>query len=270
MYQRDIPYFDPRAIAESGQCFRMEPEGAGFRLIARGRSLTVCDLGGGRFSFSCGQEEFERVWADYFDLGTDYGVFQRALAEADPFLKAAAEQGRGVRILRQDPWEALVSFILSQRRSIPAIRTCVRALSERFGALLPEDGYAFPSPEALAEAAPEGLAACGLGYRTAYVAEAARQAASGALDLAAMDALSDGALEERLCALPGVGPKVAACTMLFGFHRLRAFPRDVWMNRAAALCGGDFALCGCEGFEGVVQQYIFCYARAERTILFSK
>lgn len=270
MFTCAIPYFDAAAIAGSGQCFRMDADGDGWSLIAAGRRLRVAPAGAGRWRFSCSRAAFEGFWRGYFDLDTDYGAFQRALETADPFLRAAAERGSGVRILRQEPFETLICFLLSQRKSIPAIRTAVRALCARFGAPLRGGGSAFPTPAALAAAGEDALRACGLGYRAPYVAEAARRAACGALDFGALAALPDDGLEAVLRTLPGVGPKVAACVMLFGFHRLRAFPRDVWMNRAAALCGGDFALCGCGGFEGVVQQYIFCYARAERAFLFGK
>lgn len=269
MYCTKIPFFDPRAVAESGQCFRMNPCGDGFRLIAGGESLAVSSLPDGRFLFSCDASAFARKWAPYFDLDTDYTRFQAALAVSpDPFLRAAAEHGKGIRILRQDPWEMLISFLISQRKSIPAIKRAIELLCTHFGAPLPDGGFAFPTAKALAEAPGEALRACGLGYRTPYIAAAAQSVAAGETDLSALSALPDEELEPALRRLPGVGPKVAACIMLFGFHRLRAFPRDVWMNRAALLCGGDFALCGCDGFEGVVQQYIFCYARQERDFLF--
>lgn len=268
MYCVNIPCFDPGAIAESGQCFRMNPDSDGWTLIASGERLTVRALPDGRFLFSCDETDFHRKWAPYFDLHTDYGRFQDVLsASSDPMLKDAAIQNAGVRILRQEPWEALVSFLISQRKSIPAIKHAVELLCARFGAPLPGGGHAFPSYETIAALPESALRACGLGYRAPYVAAAAQYAASGALDFQALSALPDAALEKELLLLPGVGPKVAACVMLFGFHRMRAFPRDVWMNRAAQLCGGDFSLGCCEGFEGVVQQYIFCYIRKHRRSL---
>lgn len=269
-YTVKIPYFDPLAVSESGQCFRMDMCAEGFSLVAGGERLTVTPQPDECFRFSCSKEAFLQKWASYFDLDTDYARFQDILClSPDPFLRAAAEHGRGVRILRQEPWEMLVCFLISQRKSIPAIRRAVDLLCTHFGVPLDDGSFAFPTPEKLDSLPEEALRTCGLGYRTPYVAAAARSVASGETNLAELSFLPDAELETALRRLPGVGPKVAACVMLFGFHRLSAFPRDVWMNRAAELCGGEFALCGCEGFEGVVQQYIFCYARQNRNLLFS-
>lgn len=258
--------FDIAAIAASGQCFRLVRGIAGdWVLTAQGRVLHIAQAGS-RAEFFCTDEAFRTVWAPYFDLGTDYGVFRRAVPPSDAFLSAAAQYGRGVRILRQDPWEMLITFILSQRKSIPAIRSCVEALCRRYGAPIPDaEGvrYAFPTPQSLAACGSEGLSACALGYRCGYVQAAARMAAAGEPDLAALAGLDDAALREQLLRVPGVGPKVANCVMLFGYHRLTGFPRDVWINRILdEVYGGDFPLDAYRGFEGVIQQYLFYYARS--------
>lgn len=144
------------------------------------------------------------------------------------------EYGRGIRVLRQDEWEMLVSFIISQRKSIPAIRRAVELLSERFGERLGSDSegpvYAFPTAEALCCAGEQALQECGLGYRTRYVLHAAQQAAEGTLDLKKLASLPDEALFARLMELDGVG-KVANCVCLFGYGRVGRVPVDVWIER---------------------------------------
>ena len=130
-----IPCFDPALIARSGQCFRMrEGKGGIVTALAGADRVRVTPLGGDRFRFDCPPEDFERRWRAYFDLDTDYEAIQREAAGQDELLAHAAYTCRGLRILRQDPWETLVCFLISQRKSIPAIQTCVEALCTRCGA----------------------------------------------------------------------------------------------------------------------------------------
>ena len=267
-----IEDFSPDAIAESGQCFRMTGDRCGdIRLIAFGRQLTIQRAAEDTFIFNCSREEFDSIWRGYFDLDTDYSSFRRQIKEDDSFLRRAAEFGTGIRILRQEPFEMLISFIISQRKSIPAIRTSIERLCESFGEkkILPGSGerdagcfYAFPKPEALAAADEKALSACGLGYRVSYVREAALKAASGSLK--GFDELPTGELIEALMELKGVGIKVASCVALFGYHRLEVAPVDVWMKRVIdGVYGGslpeEYSDCA-----GVIQQYLFNYARITR------
>jgi N-glycosylase/DNA lyase len=183
------------------------------------------------------------------------------------FLNRACDYGRGIRMLRQDPWEMLITFILSQRKNIPAIRHCVEALCSCYGEPIGSAGeplFAFPSAERLAAQDERCLLDCSLGYRAKYVSAAARLVASGALDLSALAALSDDALMDALLAVPGVGEKVANCVLLFGYHRLGRFPRDVWINRIVENeYDGEFPLERYPGIAGALQQYMFYYARSE-------
>ncbi len=254
---------DIRKIAESGQCFRLNQTGEGrYRLIAHDRELTLTQTGQNIF-LDCSQEEFDALWRRYFDWDTDYAAIRYSVDPADAYLTRAAAFGSGVRILRQDPWETLITFILSQRKNIPAIKGCVELLCSRFGEPIPgARAFAFPKPEVLASAELECLLGCSLGYRGKYVQAAARMAASGELDFAAMESLPDGALYEKLLTVPGVGKKVADCTMLFGFHRLGRFPVDVWIERVLTReYPNGFPLERYELFAGVLQQYIFYYER---------
>lgn len=258
--------FDIARIAESGQCFRLRESKAGrFTLVARNRVLQIEALPQGA-RFFCTQAEFDAIWRDYFDLDTDYGAFRARIDPADAYLSRAAAFGAGIRILRQEPWEALVSFILSQRKSIPAIRGCVEALCTRYGAPIASGQgvyHAFPSAERLAGLELDSLAACSLGYRAKYLRAAAGLVASGRIELAAMANMPDETLRETLLSIPGVGEKIADCALLFGFHRLARFPRDVWINRVLAEAYPQgFPLARYAGCEGVMQQYLFFYARS--------
>ena len=266
MVQCTVPDFDPAAIAESGQCFRMQalPDG-GACLIAGGRRLTIHPVGEQVFEFSCTQQEFDTLWRSYFDLDTDYAQYRAKCKKHDDFLRSAMACGAGLRILRQDPWEMLVSFIISQRKSIPAIRTAVEKLCAAFGTALPDgSGWAFPTPAALAGAALEELADCGLGYRAKYVLDAARKAASGALDLDPDSRQKTPQLRAQLMQVFGVGVKVAECVLLFGFHRLEAIPVDVWMERVVEQVYGGTFPPSYRSCAGVLQQYLFCYARQQK------
>lgn len=264
---------DIEKIAASGQCFRLCRQADGsWLLAAHGRALRIYARPGGA-AFDCSEAEFDALWKTYFDLETDYARFRAAVPARDRYLSAAAAYSRGVRILRQDPWEMLVTFLISQRKSIPAIRGCVEALARAGGERCrPADGaasapaelpYAFPSPQRLAQLTQGELAACALGYRCGYVAAAARAACEGKLDAAVLGGLGDARLQAALEALPGVGPKVANCVLLFGYHRLRGFPRDVWILRVEKEeYGGHIPLRRYRGFEGVIQQYLFFYGRS--------
>lgn len=262
MFIHSINNFDPEAIAESGQCFRVRIIAPGrVEVIQRGRRLLIDSLGGERFGFSCTKEEFHAVWEDYFDLSTDYDMFLNAVDREDAYLTRASKEGQGLRILRQDPFETLISFILSQRKSIPAIRDGIEKLCRRFGSrILAEEReeYAFPTPQRLAEASLEELSACSLGYRAPYIQATARSVAAGEMNLGSLDSLNDEALLKRLLELYGVGVKVASCVMLFGYHRLDLAPVDVWIQRVIDNeYGGVSPFPRYEGFAGVMQQYMF-------------
>ena len=260
------PDFDIRKIADSGQCFRLNPnQDGGYTLVAKGRVLRAVEADG--CLLDCTQAEFDALWRDYFDLQTDYAAIRAGVEPDDAFLRRACDYGRGIRMLRQDPWEMLVSFIISQRKSIPAIKYCIEAICARYGELITCAGeklYTFPSPEKLAALDEAHFLACSLGYRAKYVLSCARMIASGALDLGKIASLDDEALYSALLTVSGVGEKVANCVMLFGYHRLSRFPRDVWINRIEAReYQGAFPTGRYLETAGVLQQYIFYYGRSE-------
>ncbi len=261
----EIPDFDIQKIAQSGQCFRIRPLADGaYSAVAGKRYLQIRPLGGDSFAFSCSPVEFDAFWRGYFDLDTDYGKILSRIDPADAFLTEAVRFGRGIRILRQDAWETTVSFIISQRKNIPAIERAVDALCERYGEALPsphEDVRAFPTPERLAALTEADLSACSLGYRDAYVLSAAR-AFAGGLSHESLAAMGFERAREALMSIRGVGTKVANCILLFSLHDVDAFPVDVWIARVLEReYGGVFPLERYAGCAGIVQQYMFYYAR---------
>ena len=262
--------FDLAAIASSGQCFRWQQTSPDlWRIIHRGECLYISRTGDGEYQADCDEETFERVWRSYFDLDECYSrIRQMADKERDPFLFHAAQVGKGIRILRQDPWEVTVSFIISQNRNIPAIIRSVEQLCQAAGERRIDSRgllyHTFPGPEAIAEISAEDLAGCRLGYRDKYVSATALAALEGRFTPEEMKDLPDDKLIERLMSLYGVGKKVAGCIALFGFHRLDSFPVDTWIRKAlAARYPEGFPYESYRPYGGVFQQYIFACCRNE-------
>ncbi len=197
------------------------------------------------------EKDFLEIWRHYFDLDTDYGEYKRRFAEDETLAKACAYAG-GIRILRQDSWEALSSFIISQNNNIPRIKGIIGRLCEHYG------GY--PTAEQLTGETPESLGFLRAGFRAKYITDAVSRLQNG-LDLDKTAALPTDDARAALMQIKGVGPKVADCAMLFGMHKLDAFPKDVWVKRVLAEWYPE-GLPGCvTGCEGVAQQYLFHYIR---------
>ncbi len=254
-------YFDIKKIADSGQCFRINKEGNHWLNVAGDKAIRIYDN-----DLDCSKDDFNAFWKPYFDLETDYSVFRDKIPKKDKFLSKAADFSKGIRILRQDPWEMLISFIISQRKNIPAIKSSIEAICSIYGKPLDiSDGktvFSFPSVSSLASATEEKLKSCGLGYRVPYIISAARMVDNGELDLEKIASYSDDNLLKELMSVKGVGTKVANCVSLFGYHRINAFPIDVWISRVLEKqYNNEFPLARYNGFAGVIQQYMFYYAR---------
>lgn len=255
------PYLNLRQIAASGQCFRMRETGDGvFEIISGTRFLRVCqqkDV----CRFFCGEGEFEEYWKKYFDLETDYRVFLEKIDPEDHYLRRAAERGKGIRILRQDFFEMIVTFLISQQNNIRRVRRCIENLCSRYGksCRTPEGAvyFGFPEPGALAAASAEELRECNLGYRGKYVQAAAAAVAGGNFPLAPLRDMDAQTAEEKLRELYGVGTKVAACIALFGLHRLEAFPVDTHIRQALERHYPQGFPEKYRDFQGVLQQYMF-------------
>lgn len=244
-----------------GQAFRWTPAGEGFCGIAGGRRLWVRQQGA-TLTLRCAGADVA-FWRHYLALDEDYDAIWRDLALRDRDL--AGLGALGIRILRQEPFEALISFIISANNHIPRIRGIVERICALAGRALPEGGFAFPEPDALAAVGEERLRELGAGYRARYIAQTAARVAEGVL--AGLRQAPLGLARERLMELPGVGGKVADCVLLYGLHRLEAFPVDTWMRRA--LGGGAPERLTAQARErlgpyaGVAQQALFWIARGE-------
>ena len=261
MVQKKISNFDIRQIHTSGQCFRMEEIREGeFRILAGSRYLKIrqqeenCE-------FFCSREEFEDFWSNYFDLEGDYAGCIASIDPEDTYLTGAARMGSGIRILRQDLWEMIVTFLISQQNHIARIRRCVENICRRYGREMEAEGlryYAFPTPEALAGATEQELRDCNLGYRSKYVLQTTRSVAAKEVDLELVARMDYPAARRELLRLYGVGEKVADCICLFGMHCLEAFPVDTHIRQALKKhYPVGFPMERYMGCQGVIQQYIF-------------
>lgn len=280
--------------------------------------LKASELTSREYLISCSQDEFKKIWHPFFDLGRNYVQIRKQFSGKNDFIDDCLSFGRGLRILKQDPWEMIVTFIISQRKSMPAIATCVEKLCAAFGDRISferaqgaavlggsaqcgsaqysaaqcntaqsrstqcssaqsdsaqnkaaqkntaqnhsnqNNFYTFPSAEKLAALSEDTLLKCGLGYRAAYVLDAARKVNSGELSIKECKDLPDEELFSKLCEIRGVGLKVANCIMLFGFGRTSCAPIDVWISRVI-----DQEFAGTNPFPtfgsyaGIIQQYMF-------------
>ncbi len=246
---------------DCGQSFRWEKTpGGGMHGVAYGRALTVREEGDKIIFEGCGEDDFNTVWKRYFDLDRDYekicGDFR-----SDPALRQAVDFCPGIRILRQEPWETLCSFIISQNNNIPRIKGIISRLCESLGDNLGDGDYTFPSAERIVCAGEEALAPLRAGFRNKYIIDAARKVADGTVDFDKIDKLCDEDAAEELKKIKGVGDKVAACALLYGFGRINCLPVDVWVKRILAETYPDGLPECTEGYRGIAQQYLFHWRR---------
>lgn len=200
------------------------------------------------------EQTFLDTWAEYFDLNTDYGELKKRFSEDETLSKACAYAG-GIRILKQDSWEALSSFIISQNNNIPRIKGIIGRLCEHYG------GY--PLHTDMANETVESLAYLRSGFRAKYLIDAIAKINSGELDLAKVAQMPIDEARKALMTIKGVGPKVAECALLFGMYRVEAFPIDVWVKRVMEQWYPNGLPDCVKGFEGIAQQYLFHYIRTK-------
>ena len=259
-----VQNFSLRDILECGQCFRWERlQEDTYEGIVGGRRRSVCMQGSSLVFYGVAPEEFDAVWLPYFDLERDYGALKQHLC-TDNEMRLAVEYTPGMRVLRQDAWEALCSFIISQNNNIGRIRGIVKNVCALFGQPLPEGGSAFPTPQRLAALSLADLQPLRLGYRAQYLLDAAVMVAEGSLLLQPLYTMPLEEARAQLRRIRGVGPKVAECALLYGFGRVECMPEDVWIKRALQ---GLYP----QGFPqeflpvaGLAQQYLFHYMRTGR------
>ncbi len=283
---KEVNDFNPDQIFDCGQCFRWERNddgsysGVAFGIPARiewhddEKKLEI---------YNSGEKEFNEVWKSYFDLDRDYGEIKRYLTEHDEVIGSAIDYGQGIRILNQDKWETLLSFIISQNNNIPRIKKCINSLAENLGEQAGEyEGkkyFNLPSPEVLASASVDDLAPCRLGYRAKYLIETAKAVRDEGIEsLYALgdDSVTAAEASEALRRYCGVGAKVANCISLFSMGKIDSFPIDVWvkkvMNRLYGIDESDvraMAKLAEERFGkygGIAQQYLFYYITHNKEI----
>lgn len=258
----DIPNFDPFISCECGQCFRFEKlSETEYELIAMNRKLNIKKTDQGWLFANISEDEFRKSFLSYFDIERDYASIIKSFSQDIPISKAAVTGG-GIRIFRQDPWETLISFIISQNNNIPRIKKIIDSLCRLLGEEIDENVYSFPTPEKILEAGIEGIAPIKSGFRAKYIMDAAEKVANGTVSIARIqNAGYENALTE-LKTIKGVGDKVANCVLLFGFGYYEAFPIDVWVKRVIEKHypnGLDPKSLG--KYAGIAQQYLFHYER---------
>ena len=259
--------FNLRQIAESGQCFRMNKISKDeYSLIAYGEYLRLKQIDNESIELDCDEKQYNEIWKDYFDMEYDYQSVIDAINDSnDRFLMEAVKYGHGIRILKQDVFEVLISFIISQRKSIPAIKSSIEQICISFGERKESKGtvyYTFPTPEKLADADFDTLRGCGVGYRDEYIVRAAKAVLDGDIQLEELKNRPNRYAIEKLKGLYGVGEKVANCVALFGLHHIDSFPIDVWIERVIDdIYDGYFETEQFNGYAGIVQQYMFYYGR---------
>ncbi|MEM1484815.1 DNA-3-methyladenine glycosylase [Oscillospiraceae bacterium PP1C4] len=253
--------FDLQQTLDCGQAFRWyeQPDGS-FTGVAFKKVCHISHLDNNIILHGVNQADFEGIWRGYFDLDRDYSQIKQQFS-VNPVLAKATAYAPGIRVLKQEPWEALCSFIISQNNNVKRIKGIVDRLCTTFGEPISGGFYAFPTPETLARCSPEDLAPIRAGFRARYLIDAAQRVASGEIDLEILHLLPLDEARATLMRITGVGIKVADCALLYGCGRIDCFPIDVWIRRAMDCLFPDGLPDCAADYAGIAQQYIFHYAR---------
>ena len=273
---KNMEDFEPQHIFECGQSFRWNREIDGsYTGIAYKKILNVKKIDRDIIFKNTNKKEFNEIWMEYFDLNTDYKIIKKEISKDDPIMKKAIDFGNGIRILKQEPWETIASFIISANNNIPRIKKTVEILSENYGDYLGQyndiDRYAFPDVKTIAGLTPEELKSSGIGYRASYIIKTAQMIVDEPIDLCKLQKLDIKKCEKSLLQYHGVGPKVAHCILFFCIGQMEAFPVDTWVKRVMEYFYfkeetkpkviQEFATKKYGKYAGYAQQYLFYYAR---------
>ena len=268
--------FEPKHVFDCGQCFRwLRQEDGSYTGVVQGKVINVKKENDLIILDNTNKEDFENIWFDYFDLGRNYTEIKNKLKVMDEYLEKATEFGEGIRILQQDGWEMLISFIISANNRIPMIQRAINNLSERYGKYIGEYNgkkyYAFPTPEDLKNVSVEDIRACQTGFRDKYIKSVVDYVNDNKEDVLSYRKLNTNECVKELVKFNGVGPKVADCIALFGMQKYDTFPVDVWVKRVMEEFYVEdnlslpkirkFALEKFGDLAGFAQQYLFYYAR---------
>lgn len=267
-------------IFDCGQCFRFNENADGsYTGTAFGRTIRISQSDDKIILHNTSPEDFNNVWFDYLNLGKDYSAIKKSLTEdGDKVMLAAVEYGSGIRILNQDLWETMISFIISASNNIPRIKKIISLLCENFGDAHEFEGntyYSFPTPERIAELTLEELSVIRAGFRDKYILNCAKQVVAGEINLDEIKSMPTPQAKKALVNIWGIGNKVSDCILLFGLAREDAFPVDVWIKRVMEYCYFNnekqdikvisaFADKKFGKLGGIAQQYLFFYAREQK------
>ena len=277
---KDVKSFEPKHIFECGQCFRWNLEDDGsYTGVVKESVLNVKKVQDDIIIKGICKDNIEDVCIKYFDLDKDYEQTKEKLSKIDDNLKLSIKYGEGIRILNQDLWETLISFIISANNNIPRIKGIIERISKKYGKEIKWNNksyYTFPTPEELSKASIKDLRLLGLGFRDTRVYETTKMVKEKRIDLEKLEEIEDiNKLREELLKFPGVGPKVADCIMLFSMRKYEVFPIDVWVKRVMTeLYLNDekntnlsnkkileFAENKFGNLAGLAQQYLFYWRR---------
>ena len=254
---------------ECGQCFRWQKNSENsYTGIFKGKKLELSQLTPNTIILSTDMSDFKKIWYKYFDLETDYKKIGENITTLHPILKKAYIECSGIRILRQEPWETLCSFIISQNNNIPRIKKIIKSLCDLFGDKIENSKEkSFPSSEVISKLNLEDLEPIRSGFRAKYILDAARKVSSKIVDFNKIENLDYIDAKNELMKIKGVGPKVADCVLLYGFHRLEAFPEDVWIKKVMNKFFKNESPKIFGEYAGIAQQYLYHYSRMHPEIL---
>lgn len=273
---KDLCDFNIEHILECGQCFRFYKRSEkDYIIVVYDRILRITQDEDKIVFHNSNREDFDSIWTKYFDLERDYSSIKKVLSDKDEHLHRAVTEKDGIRILQQDTWEALISFIISQNKSIAHIKKLIEDISKQYGTYISNeegiDYYTFPTIEQLSQASEQDLRDIKVGFRAPYIVDACKKVANKEVDLNKLANMDINDAKKELMKIKGVGPKVADCVLLFGANRHEVFPTDVWIKRIM-----EYYYFGCETkievihkfavehygmLAGFAQQFLFYYAR---------
>ena len=271
VYITGVQDFDLEQTFMCGQCFRWNKTSENsYTGVACGKVLKISLIDDNIVLHGTTPNDYHNIWEKYFDLPRNYAEIKKALA-VDEVMEKAIGAGSGIRILKQDIWETIISFIISASNNIPRIKKIITALCENFGEPLTDGFFSFPSPEKLRGITIQDLAPIRAGFRAKYIVDAVNKINSGEVNIFSLDSLDTESAKKELLKINGVGNKVADCILLFALGRMEVFPVDVWINNTMCKLYPDrcttilsVRTAGREIFGnycGIAQQYLFYYAR---------
>lgn len=273
----DVDSFNIQEILECGQCFRfVKLDTDKYQIIALNRTIEVKQSDNCITIYPCNKEDFETLWYRYFDFATDYNKIKSEISENDEIMSKAVSYAGGIRLLNQEPFETLLSFIISQNNNIPRIKGIINRLSENYGTKQDSinESY-FPTLSQLLTVTENDYRAIGTGFRAKYLADCVEKLSKEEIDLNYLMQADAETAKKELLKIKGVGPKVADCVLLFSLGKRDMFPVDVWVKRVMETLYFDgketsiqqinkFATEKWGKYAGYAQQYLFYYARSEK------